>query len=274
MSFSVNTNASALAALQNLTVTSKALETSQNRVNTGLEVASSKDNAAVFAIAQKLRGEISGLNSVKGSLDRGLSILDIAIAAGETVSDLMIEMKEKAVAAADTGLDQSSRDSLEDEFFQLRDQADTIINNAEFDGVNLVISDSNSTSVLTNDTGSETISITAHDISMDHLQFGLPIANFDSASNASSTVTLIENGIDDINTALSDFGATAKRLELQQEFTSKLSDSIEEGIGNLVDADMAKESAVLQSLQTKQQLGLQALSIANQAPQATLSLFR
>ncbi|NVJ97578.1 MAG: flagellin, partial [Alphaproteobacteria bacterium] len=96
MSFSVNTNAGAFAALQNLNSTTNMLNKTQTQINTGLKVASAKDNAAVFSIAQKLRGDVSGLNAVKSSLDRALSTIDVAVAAGEAVSDLLIEMKEKA----------------------------------------------------------------------------------------------------------------------------------------------------------------------------------
>ncbi|MEX1148148.1 MAG: flagellin, partial [Sphingomonadales bacterium] len=79
---------------------------------------------------------------------------------------------------------------------------------------------------------------------------------------------------DNVNSALTKIGAGASALELQRNFADKLADSIETGIGNLVDADLARESARLQSLQVKQQLGVQALSIANQAPQSVLQLFQ
>ncbi len=275
MAFSVNTNAGAFLALQNLNKTSSGLSEVQGRINTGLKVASAKDNAATFAIAQKLRGDVAGLNAVKGSLDRASSTLDVAIAAGEAVSDLLIELKEKAVAAKDTGLDTASRTSLNDDFKQLRDQITSIVSNAEFNGTNNVKNGGSAIVAITNDTGGNTITVAAQDLSLTGSKVTLTAAQtIGTATLASVAVTNLESSIANVNTALSALGSGSNRLDLQRSFVNKLSDSIEVGIGNLVDADLAKESANLQALQVKQQLGLQALSIANQAPSTVLGLFR
>jgi len=275
MAFSVNTNAGAFAALQNLNKTTASLNETQTQINTGLKVASAKDDAATFAIAQKLRSDVAGLNAVKGSLDRATSTLDVAIAAGEAVSDLLIELKEKAVAAKDSGLDTASRTSLSDDFKQLRDQITSIVNNAEFNGTNAVKNGGSAIVAITNDTGSNTITIAAQDLSLSAANVTISSgASIGTAALASAAVTNLESSIGNVNTALSALGSGANRLELQKTFVNKLSDSIEVGVGNLVDADLAKTSANLQSLQVKQQLGLQALSIANQAPGTVLSLFR
>ena len=97
MAFSVNTNASALSALQNLNKTTNDLQVVQTRINTGLKVSSAKDNAAIYSIAQKLRADLRGYNAVKQSLDRTISTTDIALAAASSISDLLIEMKEKGI---------------------------------------------------------------------------------------------------------------------------------------------------------------------------------
>jgi len=275
MAFSVNTNAGAFAALQNLNKTTASLNETQTQINTGLKVASAKDDAATFAIAQKLRSDVAGLNAVKGSIDRATSTLDVAIAAGEAVSDLLIELKEKAVAAKDSGLDTASRTSLNDDFKQLRSQINSIVNNAEFNGTNAVKNGGSAIVAITNDTGSNTITIAAQDISLTGAKVTISAGTSISTSAlASAAVGFLESSIANVNTSLSALGSGANRLELQKTFVNKLSDSIEVGIGNLVDADLAKTSANLQSLQVKQQLGLQALSIANQAPGTVLSLFR
>jgi len=275
MAFSVNTNAGAFLALQNLNKTSSSLNTVQSRINTGQKVASAKDDAATFAIAQKLRGDVAGLNAVKGSLDRASSTLDVAIAAGEAVSDLLIELKEKAVAAKDSGLDTASRTSLNDDFKQLRDQITSIVNNAEFNGTNNVKNSGSAIVAITSDDGGNTITVAAQDISLAGTKVTISAGtSISSSALASAAVGFLESSIANVNTALSALGSGAKRLELQRTFVDKLSDSIEVGIGNLVDADLAKESANLQALQVKQQLGLQALSIANQAPSTVLGLFR
>ncbi|MEX0299328.1 MAG: flagellin [Kordiimonas sp.] len=275
MAFSVNTNAGAFAALQNLNKTTSALNTTQTQINTGLKVASAKDDAATYAIAQTLRGDVAGLNAVKSSLDRANSTIDVAIAAGEAVSDLLIELKEKAVAAKDASLDTTSRASINNDFKQLRDQIGSIVSNAEFNGTNAVENGGDAISAITNDNGTNSINIAAQDLSLAGNNVTLTATqSIGSQPLASSAVENIESSIANVNTALSALGSGAKRLELQGEFVNKLSDAIEVGVGNLVDADLAKTSANLQSLQVKQQLGLQALSIANQAPGTVLSLFR
>jgi len=275
MTFSINTNAAALSALQNLNKTSSGLSRVQTEINTGLKVASSKDNAAVYAIAQSLRADVAGFRAATGSIDRALSTIDVAIAASEAVSDLLIEMKEKAVAAKDSGLDTASRASLNNDFGQLRSQISSIVDNAEFNGINAVTAGGDDIVAITNDTGTSTFTIQAQNLSVSGAVVTLTSTqSIGSATAAGSVVTAIESSIANVNDALSSLGAGARRLELQKEFVNKLKDTVEVGIGNLVDADMAKASAQLQSLQVKQQLGLQALSIANQAPQAVTSLFQ
>lgn len=275
MAFSVNTNAAALDALQNLNRTSASLERVQTAINTGLSVASAKDNSAIFAIAQTLRADVSGIRAATSSIDRALSTIDVAIAAGEAVSDLLIEMKEKAVASKDGGLDTASRTSLNNDFTQLRNQINSIVQNAEFNGTNVVESGGDAIVAITNDDGSNTITVSAQDLSLGGGNVTITATqSIGTAATASAAVTNIESSIANVNTSLSQLGSGANRLELQANFIARLRDAIEVGIGNLVDADLAKESANLQAIQVKQQLGLQALSIANQAPQAVTGLFQ
>ncbi len=280
MSFSINTNAGALFALQSLSKTNAQLETVQSRINTGLKVASAKDNAAIYAIAQGQRADLAGLDAVKGSLDRASSSLNVALAAAEAVSDLLIELRAKATAAADPGIDADSRTALNDEFKNLIAQINTVVDNAEFNGVNAVNNGGSDIQALvaapdgSGTAATYSITIAATDISASSglaLTTGQVITSAAAASTALVTITAAEGTL---NTFLSQLGAGARRVDIQRAFTDKLSNAIEVGIGNLVDADLARESANLQSLQVKQQLGLQALSIANQAPGSVLSLFR
>ncbi|GAB4141618.1 MAG: flagellin [Sphingomonadales bacterium] len=274
MSFSVNTNASAFIALQNLNVTNSQLNQTQNRINTGLAVSTVKDNSAIFAIAQNLRSDLGGLKAVQQSIDRGISTIDIAISAGETISDLLIEMKEKAAAASDEGLDAASRSALAEDFNALRDQIGVIVNNAQFNGTNLIDGGSGVVKVLLSDAATQTFSVAQQTLALGGANITLGAAStFTSAAEAQSVLATLETSLTNVNKALTTFGSASRTLETQKEFVTKLSDTIETGIGNLVDADLARESAKLQSLQVKQQLGLQALGIANQAPQAVLSLF-
>ncbi len=278
LNFSVNTNAPSLDALQQLTLTNIDLAETQNRVNSGLEIRSAEDNAAVFAIAQNLRAEFEGFLAVNTSLDRAISALDIGIAASESIQDLLIDMKERVVAAADVGLDQESRDALELDYEALRDQINIIVANAEFNGTNLVsTATADIISAITNADATNTIVVSHQTLQLTAAP-GPVIeladnSTFTSAAEAQSLITSINNSIANLSDVLTNFGAGAASLDRQRLFTQELLDTIEVGIGNLVDADLARESANLQALQVQQQLGTQALSIANSAPSVILSLF-
>jgi flagellin len=272
----INTNPGAMIALQNLNQTNKDLMQVQNRINTGLAVSSAKDNGGIFAIAQNMRADVGGLRAVTQSLDLAVSVTDVALAAGEAISDLLIEMKEKALAASDTSLDTASRTALNEDFTALRDQISTIVENAEFNGVNLIDgSVTGGISALANADGSNTIAVDDEDMSLGGTIVTLAAAaSFATSTQASDIVDDLETSLNNVNSALARLGTASKSLEIHKTFVGKLSDTLERGIGNLVDADLAKESARLQSLQVKQQLGIQALSIANSAPSTILGFFR
>ena len=272
---SVNTNAAAMVALQNLNKTNMDLSETQSRINTGLSVAGAKDDGGIFAIAQRMRSQVAGFGVVKQSLDLSTSMVDVGIAAGEAISDLLIEMKEKALAASDVSLDTQSRTALNEDFKSLRDQVATVVSNAEFNGTNIIDGSVTSVSALANSDGTNSIRISDENLSLGGGVVTLAAtASFATAGDASTLVTTIETSLDNLNQSLARLGTGSKSLEVHNNFVTKLSDAVEQGIGALVDADLAKESARLQSLQTKQQLGVQALSIANQAPSTILSFFQ
>ena len=272
---SVNTNYGAMVALQQLNQTNSALETTQSRINTGLKVGSAKDNGAIYAIAQGMRSDVAGYGVVKESLDRTISTVDVAIAAGEAISDLMIDMKEKALGASDESLTTTQRSAFSEDFKALRDQISTIVSNAEFNGVNLINNTTAGVNALASADGTSTITVVDENLSLGGSIITLAAtASLDTATNASAAVGTIETSLNNLNQALARLGTASKSLTVHSEFVTKLSDVTEKGIGNLVDADLAKESAKLQALQTKQQLGVQALSIANQSSGIALSFFR
>ena len=272
---SVNTNMGALVALQNLNATNRDLETTQSRINTGLKVASTKDNGSTWAIAQGMRAKSLSLDSVKDSLQRGSSTIDVALAAGERVSDLLKEMKQKALAAADSSLDTASRTALNEDFKSLRDQIAKVVSNADFNGVNMISSGGTTLTVLANTTGSSRITVAAQSLALGGANVTVATtASFNSAATASTLATTVDTSITNVSAALAKLGTGAKSLDSYMTFIMKLKDTLDAGVGNLVDADLAVESAKLQALQTKQQLGIQALSIANGNSQSILSLFR
>jgi flagellin len=274
---SVNTNVGALVALQNLNSTNSQLATVQSHINTGLKIASAKDNGAIWAIAQNQRATSTALDSVKDSLQRGISTTDVAISAGSTVSDLLTQMKAKALASADTSLDTNSRNALNADFKALRDQIAKTVSNADFNGVNLVKSGGVSIAALANADATSKITVNAQDLSLGGATLTTNIgttASIGTVATASAMIGYLNTAISNVSTALSKLGTGSKALSNHLDFVGKLQDSIDAGVGNLVDADLAKESARLQSLQTKQQLGVQALSIANQGSSILLGLFR
>ena len=275
MVMSVNTNVGAQIALQNLNATNAQLATTQNRINTGKSVANAKDNGAIWAIAQGQRAEIGALNAVKQSLDRGVAAVDVALAAGETVSDLLLQMKEKALAATDASLTTSARSALNEDFKALRDQIASVTTNAEFNGINLLETGATGFQALANAQGTSTLTVGAEVMALGSTTVSVATTqSIDTLTKAAASLTAVSNSIDAVSGALARLGTKSKALSTHITFVGKLSDALESGVGNLVDADLAKESAKLQALQTKQQLGVQALGIANQTPQLVLSLFR
>ena len=273
---SVNTNKGAMIALQNLNATNKDLGTVQNRINTGQKISTAKDNGAIWAIAQNQRAESASLNSVISSLQRGQSVADVAMSAGTAISDILVQMKEKVLAATEAGLSTASKAALSDEYKSLRDQIDTIANNATFDGVNLISRPSvNSSSIkaIANADATATIDIDHVDLSKSNAKIAATLTSLTGTVN-SADVKEVEDAIQDISSALSKLGTGAKALDTHMTNVMKLQDTLDAGVGNLVDADLAKESARLTALQTKQQLGVQALSIANSSSSILLGLFR
>lgn len=274
---SVNTNAGALIALQNLNATNAQLQTTQNRINTGKKVASAKDDGSTWAIAQSQSATANSLDAVIGSLQRGQSTIDVASSAGESVSDLLSQMKEKALAASDTTLDATSRAALNTDFMALRDQIGKVVSNADFNGANMLKSGGVSVQALANAAGTSKLTVAAQDLSLGGTVLTSSLgatASLGTAGTAATMVSTLTTAITNVGAAMAKLGTGSKSLDSHLTFISKLQDTLNTGVGNLVDADLAKESATLQALQTKQQLGVQALSIANQSTSVLLGLFR
>jgi len=275
---SVNTNMQAMIALQNLNVTGSELATSQHRISTGRKVDSAKDNGSTWSIAQSMRANSTSLNAVRDSLQRGQSTIDVAVAAAGSISDLLLQMKEKALAASDTTLDTAARDTLNVDFKALRDQIGKAVDNAEFNGSNMIKTNGATIQALANAAGTNRLTVPAQSLALGsaNLTGITSTASLYSASagTAQAMIATVNTAIGKVSTALAKLGTGAKALDMHLTFINKLQDSIDAGVGNLVDADLAKESAKIQSLQTRQQLGVQALAIANSSTQMMLSLFK
>lgn len=278
---SILTNNGAMVALQTLQSINMNLTDAQNQISTGKTVGSAKDNSAVWAISKVMEADVSSLNAVSDSLALGEGTVDVALAGAEEIADILNDIREKVVTATGENVDHSK---IADEISELTSQVTQIINASQFNGTNLLkdatVDGTNSeltvlSSVDRNAGGS---GITASNITVAAQDFAsnLDLTDIDvtDASTAESSLSLIEAHIQTVVDSAAALGAAASRIEDQQQFVTKLSNSMKAGIGALVDTDMEEASARLKALQTQQQLGVQALSIANSAPQALQQLFR
>lgn len=271
---SINTNVGAMQALQVFNAINAEMAVVQRRISTGLKVASVKDNPAIWAIAQNQRSEVRGLDAVKTSLARSRGIVDVSMAAAESISDLLIEMKAKALAATDYPIGDPARDALNEDYLALRRQIDRVVRNAEVNGINLLSAGgTDNIRALADTKAQSTIDVDHVDLSTTgSILSGLPadlLGGF--GANGMDNLNAAMRGV---NAAIGKLGTGAKALETQEKFVEKQQDALEAGIGNLVDADLAKESARLQALQVRQQLALMAMRIANEQPSILLQLFR
>ncbi|MDQ1154010.1 flagellin [Brevundimonas sp. SORGH_AS_0993] len=267
---SINTNYGASVALQNLAKTNSQLQTTQSRVSTGLKVATAKDNGAIFAVATTQRASMGAMDAVKNSLQRGQSLVDVALAAGDTVTSALEEMKQLAVNIQSSAAGSDSEASYLKDFNAMGKEVASALSGASFDGVNLWTT-AGVTNVTTNTTGGTYGIGFAADTSSDAT---LTAINSGTVVRAGATTTAVDAAIKTVTTSLATLGTQSKSVGRQLTYVGKLQDATEAAIGNLVDADLAKESAKLTALQTKQQLGVQALSIANSSSSILLGLFR
>ena len=276
MALSVNNNSAALTALQNLNATNEQLTAVQARISTGLKVGTAKDDAAIWSIAQGQRADIGALGAVKNSLDRASSIAQVSLTAGASVSDLLVQLKEKVVAAMDPSLDLNSRNALNADYKALLNQVAQVANAATFDGANIIDGSLGADiRFLANADGNAYITLSVKDMTLGGSIITLAsTSSIGTVTQATTVMAALTVSLNNVNASLGDIGAQAKQIDAHNTFVSKLSDVLETGVGNLVDADLAKESARLQALQVQQQLGTQALSIANTGPHTSLALFK
>ncbi|MCA6245112.1 MAG: flagellin [Phenylobacterium sp.] len=275
MAASINTNYAAMLAAQNVNATTEMLGGVQQRIATGLKVSSAKDNGAIYGIALRQQATSQSLNAVRESLQRAQSVTDVSLAAGETITDLLVQMKEKALAAIDTTISATDRSALATDFGALRTQINTAANNSGFNGASLVSNTGITIQALADDTGTRTITVRAQNLSLGStVMVVAATTTIGTTATASAALTLVNQSIRNVALALANIGTGSKALLNHTNFINKLQDAIDAGVGNIIDADMAKEASKLQSVQAKQQLGFQALAIANQGPSNLLGLFR
>ncbi|MDX8446994.1 flagellin [Mesorhizobium captivum] len=291
---SIMTNAAALTALQSLNATNKALETTQGRISTGYRVATASDNAAYWSIATSMRSDNQALSAVQDALGLGAGKVDTAYTAITQIKDQVDAIKTKLVTAR--GASQDNQQKIATEIKAIQDQIKSSVTNASYAGSNLLRNDGTTASDLQivasyNRTGTtvsiDTITVKSADTQVldvagtGGIVGGLLATGFFDPSAAAVSDANIDTALASVETALAKLatgaaylGAAKSRIDTQKSFLSNLSDSIDKGVGALVDADMNKESTRLQALQVQQQLGIQALSIANGNSQSILALFK
>ncbi|QIJ44593.1 flagellin (plasmid) [Rhizobium leguminosarum] len=299
---SINTNNSAMSALQTLRSINSNLETTQNSVSTGYRVDTASDNAAYWSIATTMRSDNKALSAVSDALGLGAAKVDTAYTAMDNAIDVVDEIKSKLVAATEDGVDKSK---VQEEISQLQEQLLSIAQSASFSGENWVAGADGTKSVVSSFVrdGSGAVSVKMTEYAVDtsstgNVLFGMSSGTIDTASGILGTVdangdsvyslditdfttgqiqsalSTIESALSAMTSAGAQLGSISTRIDLQEDFVGALSDSIDSGVGRLVDADMEEESSKLSALQTQQQLAIQSLSIANSSSQNILSLFR
>ena len=272
---SILTNNGAMVALQTLKQINTDLGKAQNAISTGKDVASAKDNSAIWGISKIMESDVAGFQAVSDSLSLGESTVAVALAGAEQIVDILNQMKEKVVAATGENVDNAK---ITADVNEMKAQITSIISASQFNGANLLNTAGGDITVLSSLDRDAAGAVTAANITVASVDFeaGLDLTTVDV-----STAAAADGSLDDIETLIqaavdgaAALGASSKRISDQNVFVGKVTDAMKSGIGTLVDADMEAASARLQALQTQQQLGVQALSIANQAPQTILQLFR
>ncbi|MEX3316330.1 flagellin [Sulfitobacter sp. PS-8MA] len=278
---SINTNNSAMVALQTLKSINSDLGQTQNAIATGKDISSAKDNSAIWAISKVMESDVAGYEAVSDSLSLGESTVAVASAGAEEIVETLKEMKQLAISGQSETADFTKIQADMDEKVA---QITAITGGSQFNGVNLLATDAdgNGGTSLTvvsslDRIGGAAPTVSTIDVASVNFEASLDATTITPISDSATAATAfgeIEAFMTVAIDGAAELGASAQRISDQGDFVSKLSDAVKSGIGSLVDADMEAASAKLQALQTQQQLGVQALSIANQAPQTILSLFR
>jgi flagellin len=281
------TNAGALVALQSLNRTNDALAVTQKRVSTGLRVADAKDDGAAFAVAQKVRGDVAGVTSANEQLGGAKGLLDTTLAGLGKVSETLKDIKSVMLKLADDKVVGTDRTNYASQYDALTKQIGQYVNDSTYNGASLLGTSAKADSataaagtainVVRNEKGS-TYAVSAQAASAFDLTASSGYANaaawkaaVDGTSTTAGDFSVVEKAV---NTALNNYGNDSKAIDNQVSFNKDKLDAMDSGLGALIDADLAKESARMQSLTIRQQLGTTSLSTANQAPQSLLSLFR
>jgi flagellin len=277
---SIVTNVGAAVALQNLNHVNSSLDVVQNRVSTGLKVNSAVDDASSFAIAQGTRGNLKAYSAVSQGISNARGVSAVALAGMDSFVEIWGDLKKKIIEGMNPGNTTEQQSLLEADYQNMLADARNVLQGASYNGTNilieiaipfnLVVGSVNDVNVIANIDGS---SFTLRGQRIDLYWALQNVENISTTANAQTALTTWETNFSQVMGALGQLGADRRTLEAQDQFISRLADATTEGLGAIVDADMAKESARLIAFQTQQQLSVQTLSIANARPKVLLDLF-
>jgi len=281
MSFSVNTNPGAMTALRNLEAANRRAADVGQQVSTGQKVRGAVDDASNFAIAQGLRGDVRAIGAIVQGLNNAKGIVRVALAGATAVSDLLADIRKKITEGANEGNTEQQQAILQEDYVELIAQFRQILENAEYNGINILIEIAvpfntavgqvRDIDVLANLEG-DTIRLNGQRLDLSYAL--LEQESIATPADAMATLAVWEEQQEYVNTALGQLGSDLRRLELQTDQLQATLDAIEEGLGNIVDVDLARAAADLSATQVRQQLASQTLGIANQAPSVLLGLFQ
>lgn len=304
---SILTNDAAMSALQTLRGINSSLQDTQGRVSSGYRVAKAADNAAYWSIATTMRSDNSALSAVSDALGLGAAKVDTAYTAMDNAITVVQQIKDKLVAATENSV---SKSDVQEEMTQLQQQLESIAQSASFSGQNWMFAANGASasvvsSFVRNNNGTVAVNSTSYSFntsSQGNVMFGAkPSGAIDTSSGILGTkqtidgsaysvfslnitnmtsggigkaMNLVQGALNALTSTASQLGSLSTRIDLQTGFISTLRDTIDSGVGKLVDADMEEESSRLSALQTQQQLAIQSLQIANTSAQNVLALFK
>ncbi len=279
---SVNTNMGAMVALQSLQSTQNQLSITQKQISTGYRVADSTDDGAAYAIAQGGRSTVGALTSANQQLGNVQGLLSTTQSGLNNVSNMMSSMRDVLVKLSDSSVQGSERTNYIQQYQSMLTNVKADVQGADYNGKTLIGDMTGSSgsfgrvSVAINENGS---SYGVASFSGSAMYGSISFTSTQLAGSGTVAALITATGTflnqqNSIGTALNSVGSSINYVNNQTTYNNDKIDALNSGLGSLIDADLAKESAQLTALQIRQQLGTQALSLANQAPQTLLSLFK
>ena len=280
MAFSIQTNISWLIALTNFEKASAELDNISKVISTGLNISSSEDDSSNFSIAQGIRGEVKSIDAVVRGINNAKGIAKVAISGATAVSNLLQDIRQKVTEGANPANTAAQQVLMQNDYASLLQQMRQFMENSEFNGVNIlietnvpfntIVGEVNDVEVL-NDLQGKSITLEGQRLDLSYAL--LLQEDINTPANASQTLTVLLQEERRVNNALASLGSNFRALEQQTKYLEILKDVTETGLGNIVDADMARASAKLTSSQVQKELAAQTVSVANQNPQIFLGLF-